>query len=155
MWFLGAALQVKNIVNVAPHEGQPVHVSFTHLHHVALAEVVHDLLDCIDDLPSGGVFAGCLRCVRTERLYTNEKKNRGRVYTLAPGCDVGEVLSGGGRGVVGKSHVPRLSYTRLLCRPQSTACCVVHHAQHLQDITCYPIRDAAASLSWTLQRLGK
>ena len=44
-----------------------------------------------------------------------------------------------------KSHVPWLSYTRLLCRPQSTAYCVVHHAQHLQDIACYPIRDSAAS----------
>ena len=53
-----------------------------------------------------------------------------------------------------KSHVPRLSYTRLLCRPQSTAYCVVHHAQHLEDIACYPIRDSAASLSWTLQRLA-
>ena len=47
MWFLGAALQVKIIVNIAPHEGQPVHVSFTHLHHVALVEVLHDLLDCM------------------------------------------------------------------------------------------------------------
>ena len=104
MWFLGAALQVKIIVNVAPHEGQPVHVSFTHLHHVPLVEVLHDLLDCIDDLPSGGVFAGCLRCVRTERLYTNEKTNRGRVYTLAPGCDVGGGVVGRGAGELWENY---------------------------------------------------